>query len=297
MKQIHKAESEPGFLKAVAIVLFLAVCAYLGAGIYSGLDQDLKTVSVSCITVTDSLELTGLVIRREQLICSPGKTQIFLSSGERVPSNGLVAVFHDGTELYSPSSALFFPDYDGFEMLNPDMLSSLSRQELETLLQQEAEPDPDAIGRLVFGWEWYFAALPAEDAAFLPESRCTLLFDGIEQRLPAELISAGEDLPFILRLTYGGEEYLRLRKTHAQLIFSEYSGLELPEEAVRQDADGNEYVYTVTAGIIERRPVEIIYRADGRCIAAVSTQAEALREGNTLIVSGENIYEGRVISP
>lgn len=297
MKQIHKAESEPGFLKAVVVVLFLAVCAYLGARIYNGLDQDLKTVSVSHITVTDSLELTGLVIRREQLICSPGKAQLSRSSGERIPADGLIAVSQDGTELRSPSSALFFSDYDGFEYLSPDMLSALSCQELKELLQQEAEPDRETIGRLVFGWDWYFAALPENSAALPSEGRCTLLFDGMEQGIPAELISAGENLPFILRLTYGGEEYLHLRKTQAQLIFSEHSGLALPEEAVRQDADGTEYVYTITAGMIERRPVEIIYRAEGRCIAAVSTQADALREGNTLIVSGENIYEGRVTKP
>ena len=297
MKQIHKAESEPGFLKAVAVVLFLAVCAYLGAGIYNGLDQDLKTVPVRYVTVTDSLELTGLVIRREQVICSPGKAQFFPSGGDRLPADGLVAVFQDGAELRAPSSALFFPDCDGFEALSPDILPSLSCQELEALLQQEAAPDREAVGRLVFGWDWYFAALPAPDAALPAEGRCTLLFDGMEQSVPAELISAGEELPFILRLTYGREEYLRLRKAQAQLIFSEHSGLELPEEAVRQDADGTEYVYTVTAGIIERRPVEIIYRAEGRCLAAVSSQADALREGNTLIVSGENIYEGRVIEP
>lgn len=297
MKQIHKAESEPGYLKAVAVVLFLAVCAYLGAGIYSGLDRELKTIQVSRVTVTDSLELTGLVIRREQLICSPGKAQLCPADGERLPADSLIAVFHDGSELRSQASALFFSDYDGFEYLSPDSLSSLSRRDLEALLQQGAEPDKGAIGRLVSGWDWYFAALPESDAALPSPGRCTLLFEGMEQGVAAELISAGEDLPFILRLTCGGEEYLHLRKTKAQLIFSEHTGLELPEEAVRQDADGNEYVYTITAGLVERRPVEILYRAEGRCIAAVSTRADALREGNTLIVSGDNIYEGRVMMP
>ena len=105
--------------------------------------------------------------------------------------------------------------------------------------------------------------------------------------MKARLVSVSEaeagKRALLLRLTETDGELLALRKTGARLILAEYSGLELPEAAVHAE-DGYEYVYIPAAGGAEPRAVEIIYREQGRCIAAVSTGAEALREGQTVLL-------------
>ena len=71
----------------------------------------------------------------------------------------------------------------------------------------------------------------------------------------------------ILRLTEGGADYLSLRKTKAEIVFSEHRGLKLPAQAVRHDADGTDYVYVLCAGVVERRGAELIYSDKDCCLA------------------------------
>ena len=98
----------------------------------------------------------------------------------------------------------------------------------------------------------------------------------------------------LLRLNQGGSEYLTLRKTGAKLLFSEHSGLVLPEEAIQQAADGSKLVYTLSAGALERRAVEITYTGEGFSLAAFGTGPEALREGDRVVI-GKDIQEGKVM--
>ena len=127
------------------------------------------------------------------------------------------------------------------------------------------------------------------------------MFDGFEKSTAAEIISvsAAENgqRALLLRLTASSPEYLSLRRSGAEIIFSRYSGLELPLEAVHTDGEGNNFVYISTAGIVRSLDVDIIYtdKAGGFCLAAQDASFDALREGNTVIVSGKDIYEGKVL--
>ena len=284
-------------MRAVAAVLFLGVCAYIGAALYRRLDRDLETVTVGRVTVTDSAALTGIAVRREQLVCSPDGAAPLIEDGARAAAGALIARDSEGRELRAPCSALFLSGTDGFESLSPEALTALTADGLEALLA-EKPASVKAAGRLVSGFDWYYAAFSDAPLPLAAGDACSVQFDGTDRRAQARVmsISGGVRPVAVLRLTCAGE-FLSLRKTGAKLIFSEYTGLELPEEAVRTDGDGRNYVYTLTAGVIERKAVEIIYSAGGKSIAAVSDSADALREGNTLIVSGENIYEGRVTAP
>ena len=296
MTSIHKAEAEPLFLRAVAVVLFLGACAYMGALLYEKLNRDMETVTVERVTVTDSAELYGIAVRREQLVCSPDGIQLLTQDGLRVAAQGEIAYTDSGKLLLSPCSALFYTAVDGYESLSPEDLDGLTPEELEQLLEQKPSAVGDAVGRLVSGYNWYFAAF-CDSAELRAKGDCRILFDGMEQSVSAHVLSlsaSGGKTMVLLRLNCSGSGYMFLRKTSAKLIFSEYIGLELPEEAVMTDEDGSKFVYTLTAGVVERKAVDIIYKTGKSCIAAISSSADALREGNTLIVSGENICEGRI---
>ncbi|MBQ4347979.1 MAG: hypothetical protein IJC39_05990, partial [Firmicutes bacterium] len=78
---------------------------------------------------------------------------------------------------------------------------------------------------------------------------------------------------------------MSLRKAEALLIISQYSGIEIPKNAVKTDKDGNEFVFTLTAGNIERKAVELIYTTEKSFIAKASHSADSLREGDMIIIS------------
>ena len=89
---------------------------------------------------------------------------------------------------------------------------------------------------------------------------------------------------------------MSLRKTKAQLVFSEHRGLKLPAQAVRHDADGTDHVYVLCAGVVERRSAELIYSDKDCCLADPNGSGDALREGERVILSGKDIYEGKVLT-
>lgn len=281
-------------------MLFLAVCAYLGAALYEKLNRELETVEARRVTVSDYIELTGIAVRQEQLVCSSAALSFVAEDAVRLPAGGEIARLGDGSSFAAPYAAFFFSDYDGLEGISPALLDKLSVSSLESLLDEKATPLDGVVGRLVRGYTWYFAAL-ADAGAEIDSGSCRILFAGQEQSEAAQIISVSPaengKLALVLRLSCQSREYMSLRKCSARLILSEHTGIQIPEEAVMKDDDGNNFVYTLTAGIVERKAVEIIYKAEGSCIAAMSSDAQALREGNTLIVSGEDIYVGRIIGP
>ena len=282
MTQIHK---DSRFVQTVAAALFLAACAYMGAGLLGDLRPGMETAVVRQVTVTDSVKLEGIAVRREQLICSRGG-QILVEDGRRVGAGKAVAETRSEA-VCAPASAVFYADFDGLEALTPDDLEGLTAGSLTELMNKAPSAPTDAIGRLVLGYEWYFAALAPADLA-LDREEYRLCFQGAEERVRARLISQsgpeeGQKV-LLFRLTQGGREYLGLRRTEATLVLSEYTGLEVPEEAVVSDGE-NHFVYTLTAGDMEKKAVEILYTADGRCIAAVSRTESGLHAGHTVAIS------------
>lgn len=279
-----------GLIRAVVAALFLAVSAYIGAALLDRLENRSQTALVRPATVTESVELNGIALRREQLVCSPKGGQVLPEDGKRVPSGGRI-----GEDLFSPASALFFSGTDGFEALSPD-LDELSVAKVQALLNAEPEERPGTLGRLVLGYDWCFAALAPENEALTELRDCVLLFEGMENPVRARLLaqSPAQDgqTALLLRLTDMGTGLLSLRKTGATLILSEYAGLQIPAEALRTDEEGNNFVYTVSAGSLERRPVTIIYSDRDTCIAQRSGGADALREGTLILVYGEERYKG-----
>lgn len=272
-------------MRLIAAVLFLAVSAYAGAKLWSGLEPVPGTQTVYAVTLTDSAELEGIVIRREQSFRPAGEA--LFADGERIPA---------GTVPTVSGSALYYSSCDTLEDLGPELLDTLDVAGLRSLLSRKSSPRES--GRLVLDHAWYYTALVSAEEPVPDSGRCRVLFEGFE--VPAEAsilwLSPPEDgqRVLVLRLTLGGDSYMSLRKCSARLIFSEYSGLYLPEEAVHQDEDGNHFVYTITAGVVERRTVDILYSEGDVCIAAFSAGAEGLREGNLVIVSGQENYEGKV---
>ena len=80
------------------------------------------------------------------------------------------------------------------------------------------------------------------------------------------------------------------------MVFATYSGIRVPAQAVQSDpASGEAWVWTVTAMQLERKQVELLYIDDDFALIAQSPTANALRDGNTVVVSGKDLYEGKVM--
>ena len=282
------------FLPLVGALLFAAVCAYFFCGLFGVVDE-VKTERAERFTVVESVRVDGIAVREEKLLSSSRVCSVFAQDGQRQPA-GAVLAQSGGLSVSAPCSAVFLSGFDGLEYLSPKDCEALTVASLKTLTESVPAPVGSAFGRLVTDYVWYFAAFA--DAAVPEGERCAVAFDGFEGSVDGQLLSVSpqEDGKYavLLRLTCGGD-YLRLRRTSAELIVDSITGLALSPSAVRQDEQG-EYVLTVNAGIAEKKPIEIVYRSRELCLAAEGSPAQGLTEGNIVIVYGESIEEGRVIA-
>lgn len=266
------------FWSVLSAVLFLALCAYLGAALYARETAEAGFIAVRA-EYTETLALRGIAIRTERSFA--GRSAV--PDAERVPAGTVFAVGADGTALRTDCSAIPFSSIDGLEYLSPACLSSLSVGELEAMLEKEAEP-AEAV-RLVTGRAWYYAALADAEGA-LPEGACCRLWIAdIGRTLEAELISAsapaeGKRL-LVFRLTAEDASCLCLRHFSSELDIKNVSGLLVPLAAVHTEGE-EAFVNILAAGAEEAAAVDIIYTNAEYCLVAPKDSG-ALREGSRVL--------------
>ena len=260
------------------------------------------------------LELTGAVARREHtrlpgaalslrsLVFSEGGATLHeLGQLQRELNSLLGSMNTDASEITAPEGGVFTALADGWEHLTPEALGGLTPDRLYALIASRADVSPDCFGKLVTDYAWYFAAvLPQSDAEALSVGGFVTLDFGknYPSGIPAsvESVSApvGGEAAAVFRCDRSLADTLPVRETSAAVLFGRYSGIRVPEEAVREDG-GETYVWVITAMQLERKNVSVLYTGDGFCVVERGSASDALREGNTIVVSGTELYEGKVM--
>ena len=260
------------------------------------------------------LELTGAVARGEHarlpgaaialrslVFTEGGATLHELGKLQRELNSLLGGVDVDTSEITALEGGVFSAVVDGWEHLTPEVLDGLTPDGLYALIDSRADVSPDCFGKLVTDYVWYYAAvLPQADAGALAAGGYVTLDFGknYASGVPAIVESVSEpvggEVAAVFRCDTALADTLLLREVSAAVLFGQYSGVRVPEEAIQTDGGGT-YVWVVTAMQLERKNVSVLYAGDGFCVVERGSASDALREGNTIVVSGTELYEGQVM--
>ena len=243
------------------------------------------------------------------------KTYVFTSSDQALSDeeiellelrlNNLLGENTDTRTVYTPQSGVFTSAVDGYEGVSPDNLEDLTPSGLRALFVSVNNED-EAIGKLISGITWYYAALmDSEDAQKLEgQSTATIQFtETYFDKLEMTIESIGEEEDGYCVVVFSVQRSLSdtaaLRTLTAEVEFASYSGLYVPEEAVYTD-DGAEpeepYIYLLTGLQAEKVTVEILCQVSGGYIVRDGAEnGTVLREGSEIIVEGEALYDGKVV--
>lgn len=244
-----------------------SICTNLGSMLFSG-----------GATVTQS-DLDALQAELRQLRASTGN-----SGSITAQAAGVFTTVVDGYE------SLSFADLDD---LTPDGVAALSGQ--------KAAVGEDVIGKLVTSKKWYFAAVMQQaDADRLSPGDATLDFGRhYSSNINATVLRISEPVDGQVAVVFACNtalaDTLAMREATAEVVYTEYTGIRVPLKAVHIDEDGSTYVYTITAGQLEEKPVEIIYQTGDYCLVARGAESNSLRAGNEIVVSGKNLTDGKVV--
>ena len=208
------------YLRLVAAVLFAAVCAYVGAALYPRLSPKQAAAPVMAEKTEKRIHLEGIALRHEQALSSSEAGPMALRDGERLSGAAVLAAM-TGEDSGSGCGSCVFLDYsDGLEELSVDQALPLSVSRVRRLMALEASPKKDG-GRLVSGFDWYYAAVTDYRGA-LPEGSCVLRFEGFDKELKGRLVEVSGfesgERALLFRLMIGDTDYLKLRNVSAELI-------------------------------------------------------------------------------
>lgn len=198
---------------------------------------------------------------------------------------------------------------DGYEStLTPQILDSLSVQSLDQLRQQELTPPEDSLGKLITDSTWYFAATLDAQAAQRVEvgKSYPLAFSGdFSQEVSMKLERLGEDEGGRQLAVFSSDRYLNRmtlsRFVNARLVFQRYTGIRVPDKAIRvrteQDGSTTPVVYTLVGRMVEIKSVEIIREGEGfYLVRGTAENRKVLRAGDVLVLSNRELYEGKVVA-
>ena len=205
--------------------------------------------------------------------------------------------------ITAPAAGLFTATVDGYEALSPAALENLTPDGVAALEHTSPSTPANTIGKLVTAKKWYFAAVMSKadaDRLNLGGSATLDFPQHYSGTISATVFSKSEpdssgEVAVVFACNNALADTLAMRKATADVVYSEHTGLRVPLKAVHMDDDGQTFVYVVTAAQLEKKPIDIIYQTDSYCLVAQSTDSNALRAGNDIVVSGKGLSDGRVI--
>lgn len=258
------------------------------------------------------LDLRSLVLKRTGDLTTNAQSLAALrqaASGLETRLESLNAAAAQRTQRVTVSrSGVFSGLADGYEeRLYPDMLSAVTVGELDQLLRGSGEPSPTAIGKLITDSKWYFATSVDDVSAKRLEEgkRYTLAFTGDfaqEVSMRLERLGSGEDGRRVA--VFSSDHYLSrvtlARQCAATLVFERFTGVRVPDKALRvltnDDGTTTLGVYTLVGRRAEFKTVEIVREGEGfYLLRGTATNRKVLRPGDTVILSNQELYNGKVI--
>lgn len=280
---------------------------------------------------SDALTLRTLVLQRDFAYSASGDSALVLeqSIAEREQQiNALNAQLASvSSSFYAPHSGLFSGRADGLEnVLTPASLETVTPDVLNSL-PAAGEVD-GAIGKLITGDAWYFAAVVEPETAnrLRVGETITVAFSRDytgEAVMTVDRIGPETDggCVLILSAERGLKEITLLREQTVALVFTRYTGIRIPKQALHMETvtftDPETQtetetqvlgVYAVAGAQAQFKPVEIVREGSDyylvtpatdsvyfRTVPSGEVRLRTLRSGDEVVVTASDLYDGKVV--
>jgi len=214
------------------------------------------------------------------------------------------------TAVYAPVAGVFTSRVDGLEdMLSTDALTNVSAAYLEKIEKKEAEnpvvakvEKGSAVGKIVDNFAWNVAAVVPTK-----EIEDVSVGDGVQLRFTdisvetvdgtvLRIINEGDSSVLVVRSKEYLESVYSTSRADVQIIKHKYEGFRVPSESIRM-VDGKTGVYILKNNKSRFVPIDILYNNKEWAIVSeqITDGGSTLKLYDELIVSGRNLYDGKVV--
>lgn len=222
------------------------------------------------------------------------------------------------SNVLAPAAGLYSSSVDGYEgVLTLDALEGINPGRLEELAGQNREVSEANIGKIITSNGWYFACNVPEDQTgkLYHNARVQLRFEDSTRAFAANVYSVSAAQDGEVTIVFYSESYpaqvTTMRAEQVEIITGGATGLRVPKRAVRVLEDGSLGVYRVSGAQANWVTVQILWESDDFYLIRQAPtldeegnevrmsdydKATALRDGDTVIVKGEQLYDGKVVT-
>ncbi len=217
----------------------------------------------------------------------------------------------------APEAGLYSANVDGYEgIMTLEALDGITPSALSEMAGAPGAVDDAALGKLITNSGWYFACnlSEADTKNIHTESNVKLRFADSARIYTAQVqyMSSAEDgmVTAVFHSKNYAPQLAGLRNQSVEIITGTATGFRTPKRAVRVDENGQLGIFRISGAQARWVPVTILWEEEEYYIIkqapkldeegnpAEETQYEKaarLREGNTVIVTGDHLYDGKVV--
>lgn len=264
---------------------------------------------------------SNLTKRRDELLTLINKRRILtgVTTGysDRIESltaeRALLSAGQDtiAESVEAPYAGYFYSTTDGYEStFSASKVESLTLAEFDKMLSSQPTRYSDrAVGKMVSDFNWYIVCETMRDSLryFTKGYSYYVNFPynddiSIKMTLSNVVSEVGSDrVLLVLETERIPEDFSFRRMQPVEIVRSSYTGYRVPISAARL-VDGKQGVYIMIGNTIEFREIDILLEMDGYYIVAeqdpVNDPDYASKLGlyDQIVVSGKNLYDGKLIS-
>lgn len=214
--------------------------------------------------------------------------------------------------IYAPEAGIFSAMVDGYESSFPlESLETLTPDRLREMAGAQSGVSDQTLGKVITSFRWYYAAIMSQDVTkyLSSDDTVTIKFEGSagSQAMTVQSISAANEegeVAVVFTSDRNLSSTTLLRQQNVDVAYGTFQGLRVPARALRADQESGQLgVYRISGAQAQWVPVELVYSGEDyylvRSVQSESMseleQAEQLRPGDEVLVSGKDTYDGKVI--
>lgn len=209
------------------------------------------------------------------------------------------------TTVASPNPGYYIGSVDGFEhaISYSDVLNNINCDTITNLLSySKQEVVGNIMGKLVDSFDWYFVCnIPYGDSGQLKADKKVTVnipntaVGSIECKIAYIGAKEGDYIPLVLKCNIMNRDVANLRIEDIEIITDEYTGIRINNKAIRE-LDGEKGVYVLRGNIIQFKKINIISSSEEYSITEKVDDSSYLKQYDTVITEGVDLYDGKVVS-
>ncbi len=226
----------------------------------------------------------------------------------RAERQALANSFQPATgSLTSPVAGYFIGDLDGYEgYCGINNVEQTTVDKVQEALNYQPQAPSEGIGKIVSDYEWYLACvLPLSDVA---EVKVGSQFDirmpfVSSEVIPMQLMAINKDASgqaaLVFKCTNMDRALSTVRIEKIEIRLREYSGLRIPESAIRFNEQQEPGVFVQVGNVLGFRRIQVLYH-DAVAGYSVCKMPDDTMQGyvdlyDKIAVKGEDLYEGKLV--